>query len=483
MVSSPSGGPAPSSKSSTAAPSPSSQTPLKVLEGHSGLVRAVALFPYDRRLLSASHDRVAILIWDVESGEVEKKVTGHTDRVNSIAITPDGSLFASGSTDGTLRFWDGSTGEPEEPPTAIGFKGGEVWGISFSPDGLRVAATGGRYVRIWDTHTREPTGAPLEVPSGGFYTTAFSPDGSRIAADAGRGAVRVWDSVSGEVVFESLKGHSLTVKCAAFTPDGEQLVTCATDNAICRWDMESGELIGTPLEGHTGVVYDVVPSPNGKILASSGADKTVRFWDLKTGDSKPTFLQHADTVRAAAFSSDGRLLAVACDDTKVYIWDMEAVQAEFKDDSDSFLDLPATVPLGRSEDVVEVDQHGVDPLDFMATGYGPPRPHQRGPAEGPKKNPSKGLKKVLHRFQQNIRSLRPRRRDTNGYPLPPVVGVHEGPERCRDPGTSRGSIDENQGTPVVYHSESDSGEELPDPYEGLNIVVRYLCYCTCIRSR
>ncbi|KIJ60865.1 hypothetical protein HYDPIDRAFT_116735, partial [Hydnomerulius pinastri MD-312] len=91
---------------------------------------------------------------------------------------------------------------------------------------------------------------------------------------------------------------------------------------------------------------------------------------------------------------------------------MEAIEAEFKDDSDSLLDLPATMPVGQSQDVVEVDQHGVDPLDFMATGYGPPRPHQRGPAEVPK-NPSKRLKKVLRRFQQNVRSLKPRRRDTN----------------------------------------------------------------------
>ncbi|KIJ57920.1 hypothetical protein HYDPIDRAFT_62363, partial [Hydnomerulius pinastri MD-312] len=58
---------------------------LKVLEGHSKMVRAVAFFPYGRRLLSASNDETMI-IWDVESGEVEKKVAGHTDSVNSIAI-------------------------------------------------------------------------------------------------------------------------------------------------------------------------------------------------------------------------------------------------------------------------------------------------------------------------------------------------------------------------------------------------------------
>ncbi|KIJ60804.1 hypothetical protein HYDPIDRAFT_116652 [Hydnomerulius pinastri MD-312] len=211
MASSPSSGPTPSSKPSTEAPNPSSQTPLKVLEGLSELVRRVAFFPYGRRLLSASGDGTMI-IWDVESGEVEKKITGHTVRVNSIAIAPDGSIFASGSKDGTLRFWNGLTGEPEEPPIVTRFEGSEVWGVSFSPDGLRVAATGGSYVQIWDTHTREPIAGPLEVPSGGYYTTVFSPDGSRIAADAADGTVRVWDSVSREVVFESLKGHSSMVR-------------------------------------------------------------------------------------------------------------------------------------------------------------------------------------------------------------------------------------------------------------------------------
>ncbi|KIJ58100.1 hypothetical protein HYDPIDRAFT_103283, partial [Hydnomerulius pinastri MD-312] len=128
------------------------------LEGHSDSARRVAFFPYGRRLLSASHYGTMI-IWDVESGK--------------------------------------------EPPVVTGFKGRQVWGISFSPDGLRVAATGGSYVQIWDTCTREPIAALLEVPSGGFHMTAFSRDGSRVAADAGGGTVRVWGSVSGKVVFES----------------------------------------------------------------------------------------------------------------------------------------------------------------------------------------------------------------------------------------------------------------------------------------
>jgi WD40 repeat protein len=75
---------------------------------------------------------------------VEKKLTGHTDWINSVAVAPDGSVFASGSEDGTLRLWDGTTGVQIGEPISVhslGYRG--VWGVSFSPDGQRVAATCG----------------------------------------------------------------------------------------------------------------------------------------------------------------------------------------------------------------------------------------------------------------------------------------------------------------------------------------------------
>ncbi|KIJ08040.1 hypothetical protein PAXINDRAFT_173117 [Paxillus involutus ATCC 200175] len=308
-------------------PRPSSQTPLKVLEGHTGAVTGLAFFPDGRRLVSSSTDRT-LIIWDVSSTgkKVERKLTGHTDRINSVAVTPDGSIIASGSVDGTLRIWDGTSGNQIGKPIAVDQSGPRgVWGVSFSPEGQQIAATRGGRVMIWDLQTRTLVTA-LETYGGVSYTTTFSHDGSRIAADAGGQSVCVWDPISGEVIFDSLKGHSDDIRWTAFTPDGRQLLTASQDQTICRWDMQSGIRLGVPLTGHSSWIYDGVLSHDGETLATASSDCTVRFWNLRTGNQKSRFLQHASSVYRMALSRDhsSPLLATGGLDNKVFIWDIKA---------------------------------------------------------------------------------------------------------------------------------------------------------------
>ncbi|KAF8836085.1 WD40 repeat-like protein [Paxillus ammoniavirescens] len=255
-------------------PKPSSQTPLKVLKGHTRAVRGLAFFPDGCRLVSGSWDQ-SLIIWDVTVGEAEKKLTGHTGVIRSVAMPPDGSVFASGSEDGTVRFWDGTNGNEIGEPIDTHSTGSQgVEGLAFSPDSRRVATTGNHTVQIWDVQTRASVTEPLHIPGGGFYTVVFSHDGSRIAADAGDGSVGVWDSVSGEVVFDSLKGHRSNVRWTAFTPDGRQLVTASYDGIICQWDMKSGAQIGKPITGHSGAIYNGVISRDGNTLVTASVDRT-----------------------------------------------------------------------------------------------------------------------------------------------------------------------------------------------------------------
>jgi WD40 repeat protein len=74
------------------------------LKGHENPVWFAAVSPGGHRLLTSGQDKYFCL-WDIESGKLLEKYTGHTDSVPCVVWTPDGTRFVSGSKDGTIRVW------------------------------------------------------------------------------------------------------------------------------------------------------------------------------------------------------------------------------------------------------------------------------------------------------------------------------------------------------------------------------------------
>ena len=69
--------------------------------------------PGDQRIVSDGPGRT-VAMWDTRDGNPIALMEGHSRRVSSISINPEGTLIASGSIDGTVRLWQIESGMEQQ---------------------------------------------------------------------------------------------------------------------------------------------------------------------------------------------------------------------------------------------------------------------------------------------------------------------------------------------------------------------------------
>ena len=141
----------------------------------------------------ASDNRV-LKLWEVKTGIEILTFSGHLDRVNSCAFSPDGKQIISASKDKTLKLWDVFTGK--EIRTFNGHVS-EVYGCIFSPDGTRILSSSlNNTLKLWDAHT----GRLIHTfsDSGQILGFAFSLKGNQILSYTVEKALKLWDVDTGQ---------------------------------------------------------------------------------------------------------------------------------------------------------------------------------------------------------------------------------------------------------------------------------------------
>lgn len=302
----------------------------KTFQGHSNAIYALALSP-DHRLLASGHEDQAIRLWDFE-GEAFAQgaalphpvriLRGHTNRVFSLAFSPDGNFLASGSLDRTLKVWHTHTGR-----CLLTLQGHEswVWAIALSPDGRTLAS--GSYdhtVRLWDIHTGKEL-AILRGHTSSVLAVAFSPDGRTLASSGYEQTIKIWDVASGQCL-RTLQAHENRVWAIAFHPEGHTLATAGDDRTIQLWDWHQGQRLQT-LTGHQGPPLSLLFLSDKQQLISGSADGTVRRWDLATGECCQVLQKHTSWVWDLAIAPQHPVLISAGQDERLQIWNLETGEA------------------------------------------------------------------------------------------------------------------------------------------------------------
>jgi WD40 repeat protein/serine/threonine protein kinase/tetratricopeptide (TPR) repeat protein len=266
--------------------------------------------------------RLNLAAWQREMHPL-KAIFKHDDSVTAVAFSPDGKIALTGSMDKTVRLWDVATGQPLGAPLlhqeAIGslWDGGEgaSHAVAFSPDGQRILVNSGNKVHLWEIATGKPIGKP--IPYEGRFQ-AFSPDGKFLltAGKSPQEVGRLWEILSGNPVGQPIRS-------LGFGPNSQTIIreiSSTRHETLCRlWEVATGKYVGPIFRIEFDRLHRAAFSPDGKIMAVDSGQWMTRLggvatglWETATGKpvGKP-LLQQGAGIKSVALSPDGRAMLVA----------------------------------------------------------------------------------------------------------------------------------------------------------------------------
>jgi pleiotropic regulator 1 len=240
---------------------------MRVLSGHEGWVRCLAVDPSNEWFASSGNDRL-IKIWDLASGTLKLSLTGHISAVRGLAISDRHPYLFSASEDCEVKCFD-----LEQNMVIRNYHGhlSGVYCVKLHPT-LNILATGGRdsSVRVWDMRTK------MAIHVFGGHTNAVcsietqAAEPQFISGSMDR-MVRMWDLAAGKCSV-TLTNHKKSIRALAIHPQEYTFVSCAADNNKV-WKCPRGAFERN-IQGHDAIVNGAVirEADQGSSILIAGTD-------------------------------------------------------------------------------------------------------------------------------------------------------------------------------------------------------------------
>lgn len=293
---------------------------MRVISGHLGWVRALAVDPDNQYFVSGAGDRT-IKIWDLATGNLRLTLTGHISTVRGLAVSPRHPYLFSCGEDKKVKCWD-----LEANKVIRDYHGhlSGVYTLSLHPT-LDVLVTGGRdgVARVWDMRTR----SNIHVLSGHKQTVTDvkcqEADPQVITSSLDK-TVRLWDLAAGKTM-GVLTHHKKGVRALALHPN-EFTFASASTQTIKQWKCPEGALMQN-FDGHNSVINTLAVNEDN-VLFSGGDDGTMSFWDWKSGHrfqsldsiAQPGSLEAEAGIMSSTFDRTGLRLITGEADKTIKVW-------------------------------------------------------------------------------------------------------------------------------------------------------------------
>lgn len=293
------------------------------LQGHRSDVRSVTLSSDNTLLMSTSHK--AVKIWNPSTGSCLRTIDSGFGLCS--LFVPGNKYVVIGTKDGTLEIIDIRSGTCLEVVKA---HGGSVQSIASTPDGSGfVTGSADHDVKFWEYQTTQKPGQDsvhLTVSNvknmkmnNEVVVVAVSPHSKHIAVAQLDSTVKVFymDTLK---FFLTLYGHKLPVLCMDISSDGDLLVSGSADKNLKIWGLDFGDCHKS-IFAHADSVMSVQFVRNTHYLFSVGKDRLVKYWDADKFELLLTLEGHHAEVWCVSISNRGDFLVTGSHDRSIRRWD------------------------------------------------------------------------------------------------------------------------------------------------------------------
>lgn len=276
-----------------------------LLEGWPGGYLTSLAFGQDSQTLIASGNAGAnVMTWNFPNRERKSMVGKFPPLAVTFgsSISPDRTIIATGSSDGTIFLWEIATGKLKGK---IHLKDANpVFGIEFNPDGKVLAVATQKLFRgqqesnrgeisLWDVDTLKSLGQLPASHTGDLKTLAFSPNGRFLASGSGDGGIILWD-----VDFESWQARACRIANRNLTmEEWDQYMGTDTPYQRTCPDLPSGQ--GAPANAPA-------PSDNGRVIPTSQVIPQTSITPQNTAVTSGTTIALSPTATSTASVFVGR---------------------------------------------------------------------------------------------------------------------------------------------------------------------------------